>query len=59
MDGTLLNEKMQISDRASEAIYRAQQAGLDFAVATGRTADSGYSMVNYIGTKVPSFWEHP
>lgn len=49
MDGTLLNEKMQISDRASEAIYRAQQAGLDFAVATGRTADSGYSMIKEKG----------
>lgn len=49
MDGTLLNENIELSDRAAEAIVRAQNAGLDFAIATGRTVDSGYSIVKERG----------
>lgn len=44
MDGTLLNENIEITDRATDAIFRAQKAGLDFAIATGRTVGSGYSL---------------
>ncbi|MCI1985202.1 MAG: Cof-type HAD-IIB family hydrolase [Lactobacillus sp.] len=36
MDGTLLNDKMQISDGNAAAIRRAQAAGIEFMVATGR-----------------------
>lgn len=53
MDGTLLNGTMEISDRATEAIYRAQEAGLEFAVATGRTVKSGYGMVKEKGITCP------
>jgi len=53
MDGTLLNENVEISKRATEAILRAQNAGLDFAIATGRTVDSGYSLAQEQGITCP------
>lgn len=53
MDGTLLNENVELSDRAAEAIFRAQNAGLEFAIATGRTVDSGYSIVKEKGITCP------
>lgn len=53
MDGTLLNENIEITNRATEAIFRAQKAGLDFAIATGRTADSGYSLAKEQGITCP------
>ncbi|KRK99624.1 HAD superfamily hydrolase [Companilactobacillus futsaii JCM 17355] len=36
MDGTLLNEKMEVSDRNIQAIKDAQKAGIEFLIATGR-----------------------
>lgn len=36
MDGTLLNDKMQVSDGNAAAIRAAQAAGIEFMVATGR-----------------------
>ncbi|KRO16589.1 Cof-type HAD-IIB family hydrolase [Lacticaseibacillus saniviri] len=36
MDGTLLNDKMQVSDFNAHAIREAQAAGIEFVVATGR-----------------------
>lgn len=53
MDGTLLNENVELSDRAAEAIFRAQRAGLEFAIATGRTVESGYSIVQEKGISCP------
>ncbi len=53
MDGTLLNENIEITSRAAHAIARAQDAGLDFAVATGRTVDSGYTLVKEHGLTCP------
>lgn len=53
MDGTLLNENIEITPRATEAIFRAQEAGLDFAIATGRTVDSGYSLAKNLGITCP------
>ena len=37
MDGTLLNDKMQVSDGNMTAIKAAQDAGIEFVVATGRS----------------------
>lgn len=37
MDGTLLNEKMEISDRSLKAIHDAQENGIEFLIATGRS----------------------
>ncbi|WP_119326581.1 Cof-type HAD-IIB family hydrolase [Companilactobacillus musae] len=36
MDGTLLNEKMEVSDRNIQAIKEAEKAGIEFLIATGR-----------------------
>ena len=36
MDGTLLNEKMEVSDRNIQAIKDAQNTGIEFLIATGR-----------------------
>ena len=53
MDGTLLNENIDMTPRAAEAIFRAQEAGLDFAIATGRTVKSGYTIVQEQGITSP------
>lgn len=53
MDGTLLNENIEITSRAREAIFRAQKSGLDFAIATGRTVNSGYSLAKEQGITCP------
>ena len=53
MDGTLLNEKVEVTDRVTEAILRAQDAGIEFAVATGRTVESGYSLIKERGITCP------
>jgi len=39
MDGTLLNDKMAVSDRNIEAIKNAQKAGIEFLIATGRSIE--------------------
>ncbi|PMD70237.1 Cof-type HAD-IIB family hydrolase [Companilactobacillus nuruki] len=36
MDGTLLNEKMEVSKRNIQAIKEAEKAGIEFLIATGR-----------------------
>lgn len=36
MDGTLLNDKMEVSDRNLQAIKDAQENGIEFLIATGR-----------------------
>ncbi|GKQ43013.1 haloacid dehalogenase [Companilactobacillus sp. RD055328] len=37
MDGTLLNDKMEVSEQNAKAIKAAQEAGIEFLVATGRS----------------------
>ncbi|AUI70759.1 Cof-type HAD-IIB family hydrolase [Companilactobacillus alimentarius] len=39
MDGTLLNDKMAVSDRNIQAIKNAQKEGIEFIIATGRSLD--------------------
>lgn len=53
MDGTLLDENLEITDRATEAILAAQDKGIEFAVATGRTFEFGYSLVKEKGIRSP------
>lgn len=53
MDGTLLDENIEVTDRVTEAILRAQDAGIEFAVATGRTVESGYSLIKERGITCP------
>ena len=40
MDGTLLNDKHQISKENVEAIKKAEEAGITFAISTGREYDT-------------------
>ncbi len=53
LDGTLLNENVEISDRTADAILTAQDAGIEFAIATGRTVEGGYSLAQKKGIKCP------
>lgn len=53
MDGTLLNENLEVTDRVTDAIISAQEAGIEFAIATGRDLDSGYSFIQEKGIVSP------
>lgn len=53
MDGTLLNEKLEVSDRVTHAILSAQKAGVEFAIATGRSIESGSSFIKGKGIVAP------
>ena len=53
LDGTLLNEHAEISNRAANAILTAQDAGIEFAIATGRTVGGGYSLAQKKEIKCP------
>lgn len=49
MDGTLLNDKMEISPENVAAIKRAQAAGIEFIVATGRGRAEAEPILNQAG----------
>ncbi|MFD1672554.1 Cof-type HAD-IIB family hydrolase [Agrilactobacillus yilanensis] len=49
MDGTLLNNKMEISDNNAAAIRAAQAAGIDFIIATGRGISKAKPLVTSHG----------
>lgn len=53
MDGTLLNEEMQISSANADAIKKAQAAGVHFAVATGREYREAKPLLEAYGLSVP------
>jgi Cof subfamily protein (haloacid dehalogenase superfamily) len=53
MDGTLLNEEMQISSANADAIKQAQAAGVHFAVATGREYREAKPLLEAFGLSVP------
>lgn len=53
MDGTLLNEEMQISSANANAIKQAQAAGVHFAVATGREYREAKPLLEAFGLSVP------
>jgi hypothetical protein len=53
MDGTLLNENIEITANTTAAIMRAQDAGVEIAVATGRNVDEGYSLLKAKGLTMP------
>lgn len=53
MDGTLLNERVELSDENAQAVKRAQAAGIDFVIATGRSFQSGYNLVKEKGINCP------
>ena len=51
MDGTLLNSKMQISQKNIEAIKKAQANGIEFLIATGRAPAESKKLVQGAGIK--------
>lgn len=53
MDGTLLNNKHQVSERNKEAIKRATEKGVNVAVTTGRLFTSAKFYAGLIGVKTP------
>lgn len=53
MDGTLLNEQIEISNENRDAIKRAQNAGIEFMVATGRSRSIGYPLVEAASLHTP------
>lgn len=53
MDGTLLNDHVEVSDANAQAIKRAQNEGIHFIIATGRDYPGGYPMVKEKGITCP------
>lgn len=53
LDGTLLNEKGEISRENVEAIKKAEAKGLTFVVATGRSYDSAKRILTKAGISCP------
>lgn len=53
MDGTLLNNKHEISERNKEAIKKATEKGVKVAVTTGRLFASAKYYASLIGVKTP------
>lgn len=53
MDGTLLDENSKISNKTIKTILTAQNKGIEFVIATGRTIKSGYSFIRKKEIKYP------
>lgn len=53
MDGTLLNEKMVISETNAKAILAAQKSGVHFMVATGRGYTEAKPLLEEVGISCP------
>lgn len=53
MDGTLLNEDMDVSQANVSAIKRAQYEGIHFAIATGRDFPLAFPLLEENGIKCP------
>lgn len=53
MDGTLLNDKKEVSERAKKAINKAHELGVKVVIATGRIFVSAEFYGDIIGVKAP------
>lgn len=53
MDGTLLNNKKEITDRTKIALKKAEEAGVKVVIATGRLFTSAYYYADLVGLKTP------
>lgn len=68
MDGTLLNERLEISDRTAEAVKAAVEKGIRFVVASGRPFEGvrrymdrlgiDGTVITYNGAKVVEYRRH-
>lgn len=52
LDGTLLNEKSELSEETAEAVRKAQNAGMRFAAATGRSWSTAHEIFQKAGITV-------
>ena len=52
LDGTLLNEHSQISDKTREVIRKLNEKGVDFAIATGRSIGSARVFKQTLGLDI-------
>ena len=55
LDGTLLNEKADISDKAADILNDLIENGLNFTFATARTAASALKITEKLNLKLPCF----
>lgn len=53
MDGTLLNDRKEVSDRNKEAIKMAHDKGVKIAISTGRVFTSAKYYAHLLGIKAP------
>jgi len=53
MDGTLLNNKKEITERTKKALKKANEKGINLVVCTGRIFTSALFYAKLIGTKAP------
>ena len=53
IDGTLLNDHGQLSERNMRAIRAAQARGIVFAISSGRFAENVYAMTQEYGITCP------
>lgn len=53
MDGTLLNEKMMISQANADAVREAEKQGIPFVVATGRGFTEAKPLLDEVGLSCP------
>lgn len=53
MDGTLLTARQTVTDENIEAIKKAQEKGIEFVVATGRSYQEGIFVLEEAGIKCP------
>lgn len=53
MDGTLLNEKMEVSEGNAAAIKQAQSEGVHFVIATGRQLSEAKPLIEKFGIQAP------
>ncbi|MED1202855.1 Cof-type HAD-IIB family hydrolase [Heyndrickxia acidicola] len=51
MDGTLLNSRQEITEENRQAILKAQEQGIEFVVATGRSYQEAHMLLKEAGIK--------
>lgn len=56
LDGTLLNEDHQVSERTERVLKRAIEQGIQVVIATGKTYTSARALVEKLGLKTPGIF---
>lgn len=58
IDGTLLDDDLNISDKTSKKIRELKGKGIEVVLATGRTYKSANNIMNQLGIKTPTITEN-